>query len=181
MLRKRNKGLSLADRPVRLFGTDRSLCPPTKRRIAALRDGAGRRDIPPTSMFVPRLTNSLALMLLRFLGRRAASHFVSWLALCPDNDIGGGRVLWRGVRKANNRAGEIFRMAAQSLHRSPTPLGNYLRRLKGRFGPAVATTATANANNGCNVNLPARPVASDTNWFQSAFPPERQTPENKRF
>jgi hypothetical protein len=89
--------------------------------------------------------------------------------------------LWRGVRKANNRAGEIFRMAAQSLHRSPTPLGNYLRRLKGRFGPAGATTATANANNGCNVNLPARPVASDTNWFQSAFPPERQTPENKRF
>jgi hypothetical protein len=23
-----------------------------------------------------------------------AGHFVSWLALCPDNDISGGRVLW---------------------------------------------------------------------------------------
>jgi len=72
-----------------------------------------------------------------------AAHFVSWLALCPGNDISGGRVLWRGVRKANNRAGQIFRMAAQSLHRSATRLGDYLRRLKGKLGPAGATTATA--------------------------------------
>jgi transposase len=72
-----------------------------------------------------------------------AAHFVSWLALCPDNDISGGRVLWRGVRRANNRAGQIFRMAAQSLHRSPTAMGGYLRRLKAKLGPAGATTATA--------------------------------------
>ncbi|HEY1754486.1 MAG TPA: IS110 family transposase [Bryobacteraceae bacterium] len=72
-----------------------------------------------------------------------ADHFVSWLALCPDNDISGGRVLWRGMRTANNRTGQIFRMAAQSLHRSQTPMGDYLRRLKGKFGPAGATTAAA--------------------------------------
>jgi hypothetical protein len=54
-----------------------------------------------------------------------------------------GRVLWRGMRKANNRAGQIFRMAAQSLHRSQTPMGDYLRRLKAKLGPAGATTATA--------------------------------------
>jgi transposase len=72
-----------------------------------------------------------------------AAHFVSWLALCPDNDISGGRVLWRGMRKANNRAGQIFRMAAQSLHRSQTPMGGYLRRLKAKLGPAGAITATA--------------------------------------
>jgi len=72
-----------------------------------------------------------------------AEHFVSWLALCPDNDISGGRVLWRGMRKANNRAGQIFRLAAQSLHRSQTPMGDYLRRLKAKLGPAGATTATA--------------------------------------
>jgi transposase len=72
-----------------------------------------------------------------------ADHFVSWLALCPDNDISGGRVLWRGMRNANNRAGQIFRMAAQSLHRSQTPMGDYLRRLKGKLGPAGATTAAA--------------------------------------
>ena len=53
-----------------------------------------------------------------------AGHFASWLALCPDNDISGGRVLWKGVRKVNNRAGQLFRLAAHALHRSPTPLGS---------------------------------------------------------
>ena len=72
-----------------------------------------------------------------------AAHFVSWLALCPDNDISGGRILWRGVRQANNRAGQIFRLAAQSLHRSQTPMGHYLGRLKAKLGPAGAITATA--------------------------------------
>jgi transposase len=72
-----------------------------------------------------------------------AAHFVSWLALCPDNDVSGGRVLWKSVRKVNNRAGQLFRLAAHSLHRSPTPLGDYLRRMKARLGPAAATTATA--------------------------------------
>jgi len=61
----------------------------------------------------------------------------------PDNDISGGRVLWRGVRKTNNRAGQIFRLAAQSLHRSPTAMGEYLRRLKAKLGPAGAITAAA--------------------------------------
>jgi hypothetical protein len=37
----------------------------------------------------------------------------------------------------------MFRLAAHSLHRSATPLGDYLRRLKPRLGPAGATTATA--------------------------------------
>ena len=72
-----------------------------------------------------------------------AAHFVSWLNLCPDNDISGGRVLWKGARKLQNRASQIFRMAAYSLHRSPTPLGDYLRRMKAKLGPQAATTATA--------------------------------------
>ena len=42
-----------------------------------------------------------------------------------------------------NRAGQMFRLAAHSLHRSLTPLGNYLRRMKAKLGPAAATTATA--------------------------------------
>jgi transposase len=71
------------------------------------------------------------------------AQFVSWLALCPDNDISGGRTLWRGMRKCKNRAAGIFRMAAYSLHRSRTPLGDFLRRMKGRLGPAGAITATA--------------------------------------
>ena len=53
---------------------------------------------------------------------KTAVCFVSWLALCPDNDISGGRVLWREARKAHNRAGQLIRVAADSLYRSATPL-----------------------------------------------------------
>lgn len=91
----------------------------------------------------------MALALFSEVGRdlssrwRTASHFVSWLNLCPDNDISGGRVLWKGTRRVQNQAGQIFRMAAYSLHRSPSPLGTYLRRMKSKLGPKAATTATA--------------------------------------
>ena len=90
----------------------------------------------------------LVLMLFSELGRDmsrwpTAGHFVSWLGLCPDNDISGGRVLWRAVRRTKNRAGTLFRLAAHSLHHDKTPMGDYLRRMKAKLGPAGATTATA--------------------------------------
>src|ERR1700686_777680 len=72
-----------------------------------------------------------------------AAHFVSWLGLCPDNDISGGRILWKGLRRVQNRAGQLFRLAAFTLHRDQTPLGDYLRRMKAKLRPAAATTATA--------------------------------------
>jgi DNA-binding protein YbaB len=72
-----------------------------------------------------------------------AGHFASWLNLCPDNDISGGKTLWRGMRTVKNRAGHLFRLAASSLHHSPTPMGNYLRRMKAKLGPSPAITATA--------------------------------------
>jgi len=91
---------------------------------------------------------AMVLMLFSEVGRDmsrwpTAGHFVSWLALCPDNDISGGRVLWRGMRRVHNRAGDLFRMAAYALHHDQTPLGDYLRRMKSKLGPAGATTATA--------------------------------------
>jgi transposase len=72
-----------------------------------------------------------------------AAHFVSWLGLCPDNDISGGRVLWKQVRHVKNRAGQLFRLAAHSLHHEESELGDYLRRMKSKLGPEAATTATA--------------------------------------
>jgi hypothetical protein len=91
---------------------------------------------------------AMVLTLFSEVGRdmsrwKTAGNFVSWLALCPDNDITGGRVAWRGMRRVHNRAGDLFRMAAYALHHDPTPLGDYLRRMKSRLGPAGATTATA--------------------------------------
>jgi transposase len=90
----------------------------------------------------------LVFMLFSEVGRDMsrwpdAGHFVSWLGLCPDNDISGGRVLWRGVRRTKNRAGTLFRIAAHSVYRDESPLGDYLRRMKAKLGPTAATTATA--------------------------------------
>ena len=43
----------------------------------------------------------------------------------------------------HNRAGDLFRMAAYSLHHDQSPLGDHLRRMKSKLGPAGATVATA--------------------------------------
>ena len=83
---------------------------------------------------------AMVLTLFSELGRdmsrwKTAGHFVSWLALCPDNDISGGRVLWRGRRRVHNRAGDLFRMAAYSLHHDQSPLGDYLCRWRRKRVP----------------------------------------------
>ena len=64
----------------------------------------------------------------------SAAHFASWLGLCPDNDKSGGQILWRGVRKIQQRAGQLFRLSAHSLHRSQSRLGHFLRRMKAKLG-----------------------------------------------
>jgi len=74
---------------------------------------------------------------------QSVKHFTSWLGLCPQNQISGGRVLKRGTAKVVNRAAQALRMAVQSLHRSRSMLGNYYRKMKSKHGPQVATTATA--------------------------------------
>jgi len=74
---------------------------------------------------------------------RTASAFASWLGLCPDNDISGGKVLWAGTRKVNNRAAKAFRPAAHTLHHSDCALGQYYRRMRAKLGPPQAVTATA--------------------------------------
>jgi transposase len=70
-------------------------------------------------------------------------HFASWLGLCPDNQISGGKVLSTGSRRVQNRASRALRMAAQSLRNSPSYLGAFFRRVRSKLGPAKATTATA--------------------------------------
>ena len=47
------------------------------------------------------------------------------------------------MRKGNNRAEQMFRLAANSLHHNNRPLGEYLRRMKAKLGTAGAITATA--------------------------------------
>ncbi len=73
----------------------------------------------------------------------SAEHFASWLGLCPDNRISGGRKLAVATRKVTNRLAVALRMAAQSLYRTESPLGDFFRRMRAKLGTAAAVTATA--------------------------------------
>jgi len=70
-------------------------------------------------------------------------HFSSWMGLCPNNKITGGKVFGRRSRKVHNRVATALRVAAQSLHRSSTALGAFYRRMRARLGAPKAITATA--------------------------------------
>jgi len=74
---------------------------------------------------------------------RSAAAFSSWMGLCPDNDISGGKILWSGTRKVKNRVALALRMAAQSLQHSKSSLGEFYRRMRTRLGAPKAITATA--------------------------------------
>ncbi len=105
-----------------------------------------------------------------------ARHFASWLALCPDNDISGGRVLWKGMRMVHNRAGDLFRLAAYSLHHEPSPLGNYLRRMKSKMDAPAATTATAHKIAIIFYTMVKKQVEYDATLWE-----QRDTEREKRF
>jgi transposase len=70
-------------------------------------------------------------------------HFASWLGLCPDNRITGGKVIRRGTRRVVNRAATALRIAATTLLRSQSYLGAQFRRFRGKLGAPKAITAMA--------------------------------------
>ena len=72
-----------------------------------------------------------------------APALTSWLGLCPDNRVSGGKVLSVKTRKVKNRAATALRMAALSLHRSQSFLGHFYRRMRAKLGAPKAITATA--------------------------------------
>jgi transposase len=70
-------------------------------------------------------------------------HFASWLGLCPDNRITGGKVIRRGTRHVINRAATALRLSASTLLRSQSYLGAQFRRFRGKLGAPKAITAMA--------------------------------------
>ena len=74
---------------------------------------------------------------------RNAKAFASWLGLCPNNKISGGRVLSSRTRHVPHRAATAFRIAAMGLSTTDTWLGVFHRRMKARLGHPAAITATA--------------------------------------
>ena len=73
----------------------------------------------------------------------SSKHFASWLGLCPDNRISGGKILSSKTRNVRCRLANALRMAATTLYRSHSALGDYFRRLRARLGSPAAITAAA--------------------------------------
>jgi transposase len=70
-------------------------------------------------------------------------HFSSWMGVCPNHRITGGRIKSNRTRKVNNRLACAFRLAALSVHRSQTAIGAFYRRIAAKHGAPKAITATA--------------------------------------
>jgi transposase len=98
---------------------------------------------------VPGIQINTALVLFGEVGpdfvRRfpTAKCFASWLGLCPDNRITGGRIISVKTRNVKSRAAEALRLGAQALWQSKTYLGDCFRRWKARLGTPKAITAMA--------------------------------------
>ncbi len=100
---------------------------------------------------VPGLAASGLSVLMSEIGTREdllrafenADRFCSWMGLCPDNRISGGKVLKAKTRKVPNRLARTLRLAVFGLHRTEHKMGQLCRRLKGRLGKAEGLTAGA--------------------------------------
>lgn len=98
---------------------------------------------------LPGFQTPTVLVLLAELGPdfanqfNSAKRFSSWLGLCPDNRISGGKVLSASSRNVKSRVAEALRLAAQSLWRAKNYFGDLYRRWKARLGTPKAITAMA--------------------------------------
>ncbi len=71
-------------------------------------------------------------------------RFTAWLNLSPNTKISGGKIISSRIMKKKNYAGLCLRMAAMTVARAKTPLGDYYRRMRGKLGGKGAVVATAN-------------------------------------
>jgi transposase len=74
---------------------------------------------------------------------RNASAFASWLGLCPEKQVSGGKVLYTKTRPVKNRVASALRLGAHSLHHANNYLGEFFRRMRRKLGAAEAVTAAA--------------------------------------
>jgi hypothetical protein len=97
---------------------------------------------------VPGVSASTAQVILTEIGPdvsrfRNASAFSSWLGLCPEKRVSGGKTLSCRTRKIKSRAAIALRIGANSLCRAKGYFGEFFRRMRARLGTAQAITATA--------------------------------------
>jgi transposase len=77
------------------------------------------------------------------LSFKTEKAWCSWLALCPGNNISGGKSLGGQSKKTKNRIKSALCMAAMSLANSKCALGAYYRRMASRVTKSKAIKAVA--------------------------------------
>jgi transposase len=86
------------------------------------------------------LVSEMGTDLSRFASGR---HFTSFLGLCPNHKSSGKKIRSRRSAPVSSAAAIALRLAAQSLCRSRSYLGAFLRSVAARRGMPKAITATA--------------------------------------
>lgn len=75
---------------------------------------------------------------------KSSKHFVSWMSICPNKKISGGKILSSKTVKNKNKLALAFRQAANSIgNQKNTALSQFFKRLAYKKGRKVAITATA--------------------------------------
>jgi transposase len=73
-----------------------------------------------------------------------AKQFTSWLRLCPNTKISGGKVLSKKIAKGSNRLKIALRQAANAVgNLKDTHLSDFFNRISYRRGRTAAISATA--------------------------------------
>jgi hypothetical protein len=91
---------------------------------------------------LPGVSAATAQVILTEIGTDV-SRFRSWLGLCPEKRVSGGKMLSCKTRKVKHRAATALRMGANSLCRAKGYFGEFFRRMRAKLGTAQAITATA--------------------------------------
>jgi len=74
---------------------------------------------------------------------KTEKQFTSWLNLAPNNKKTGGKVISSRTQKRKNKAGQVFKIAANAIQRSKHWLASFFHRIKQKGGTGKAITATA--------------------------------------
>jgi transposase len=119
---------------------------------------------------IPGINAAVAHVVLSEVGRdlsgfRNVAAFASWLGLCPDNRVSGGEVLSSRTRPVNHRLAKALRMAAQSLFRSQSWLGQYFRRMRAKPSAPKAITGAAHRQARIVFHMPTAGQACDETIF----------------
>jgi transposase len=73
-----------------------------------------------------------------------ANHFVSWLCLCPNKKVTGGKVLSSKTQKNKSPLRQAFKQAAIAVAKNKeSPFSIFYRRMAANKGKGTAITATA--------------------------------------